>query len=275
MSRIVVWDYGYSGAADIATAVAIVTSLYQRRRILLINEEDAGHGVEQGFPVYEGAAVRDDSRITETGTEALLRLLITRRLSRYNFADYTRPLINSRLDLMTGAKGGLDKQADSVLLQQLYAVAEEVYELVFLHRRGKSLPIEESEEAILLPVLQQNRTELDQYFAYYRSCSEVSRDKVKGIILRHYDRLAKWNIANIRRYYGYEIPIYGIGYDTGFADAWNEHDLLRYFRRIQLPGRLRAKRGTLLEALQGIGGALSAISDHNLHPSSLSDDKGA
>ncbi|GAA0379051.1 hypothetical protein [Paenibacillus motobuensis] len=274
MSRIVVWDYGYNGAPDIAAAIAIVTSLYQRRRILLINEDDAGQGVEQGFPVYDEIAVRDGSKITETGTEALLRLLINRRLSRYNFADYTRPLINSRLDLIPGARGGLGNQVD-VALQQLYAVAEDVYELVFLHRRGLTMPVAETEEALLLPVLQQNRTELDPFFAYYCSCSEVAKNKVKGIILRHYDRQAKWNIANIRRYYGCEIPLYGIAYDTGFADAWNEHDLLRYFRRIQLPGRMGAKRGTLLEVLQQMGGAMSAMSDRYIPSSSLSDDKGA
>lgn len=274
MSRIVVWDYGYNGAADIAAAIAIVTSLYQRRRILVINEDDIGQGVEQGFPVYDEIAVRDGAKITETGTEALLRLLMNRRLSRYNFADYTRPLINSRLDLIPGARGGLGKQVD-VALQQLYAIAEDVYELVLLHRRGITLPVAETEAALLLPVLQQNRTELDQFFAYYRSCSELANNKVKGIILRHYDRQAKWNIANIKRYYGCEIPLYGISYDTGFADAWNEHDLLRYFRRIQLPGRMRTKRGTLLEALQQIGGAMAAVSDRYIPPSSLSDDKGA
>ncbi|WMT42916.1 hypothetical protein RE628_11880 [Paenibacillus sp. D2_2] len=275
MSRIVIWDYGYSGAEDIAAAIAIVTSLYQRRRVLLINEEDVGHGVEQGFPVYDAAVNRDSSKITETGTEALLRLLITQRISRYNFVDYTRPLINSRLDLIPGASGGLNRQADAALLQQLYAVAEDVYEFVFLHRSGMSLPVEEAEEVLLLPVLQQNRIGLDPFFAYYRSCSEVSRNKVKGIILRNYDRQAKWNIANIKRYYNCEIPIYGICYDTGFADSWNEHDLLRYFRRIHLPGRMGAKRGTMLEALQELGGALSAVSDNYLPPSSLSDDKGA
>lgn len=274
MSRIVVWDYSYNGAADIAAAIAIAASLYQRRRILIINEDEPGQGIERGFPVYDETAVRDGSEITETGTEALLRLLMNRRLSRYNLADYTRPLINSRLDLIPGTRGGLGKQTAAVL-QQLYEAAEEVYELVFLHRSSITLPVAETEAALLLPVLQQNRTELDPFFAYYRSCSEAAKNKVKGIILRHYDRQAKWNIANIKRYYGCEIPLYGIAYDTGFADAWNEHDLLRYFRRIQLLGRMRARRGTLLEAFQQIGGAMAAASDTYMPLISLSDDKGA
>lgn len=276
MSRIVFWDFGHGGAEGIAAAVAIAVALYHRQHILLVNEAEAGYGVEQGFPVQDHiAAAGDGKMVAETGTEALLRLLHNRRLSRHNFADYTRPLINGRLDLVAGARGGIDKQVDEILLQQLYAIAEDSYELVLLHRSGRFIPNEELEPELLFPVLHQNRTELDHFFELYRSSLQNSANRVSGIVLRNYDRQAKWNIANIRRYYDCDLPIYGICYETGFADAWNERDLLRYFRRIQLPGRTGTKRGTLLEALQELAEGVIELCGKYTVSRSPSNDKGA
>ncbi|MEF2967267.1 hypothetical protein V3851_15625 [Paenibacillus sp. M1] len=243
MSKIVCWDYGHGSSAELAASAAICTALMFAGRVLLVNEESAGKGVEAGVGSrsgsrYAGGSTDSASPVAESGMDALLRLAANQRLSKGNFQDYTYPAIAGKLDLVPGfsPEGRQEREIAerNGSLSLLYSVAEEAYDSVFTRsdaselREPERAPYREGKE-MHFPVLRQNRLELERFFEEYR---ERNREITfaDGILLHHYDPASHWTAGNIKRRFGCKLPIYGIPYSTEFMDAWNNGNILKHIR---------------------------------------------
>lgn len=259
MSRVMFWDPGHGYAANVAAACAVTVGLHYPLRVLLFNDGRHGSGVEEGLragsrhtpesgPGNTGAM---DTRLSEYGADALLRLSASGLLTKANYSDYTLPVIRGRLDLATGVRAG-DLRGTSGFdegegLLELAMAAEQSYDLVLRHApRIRELPEASagSEEEIVVAVMQQRRSQLDDFFAALANQPLAGRRKL-CVVLAPYDPGCTLNLANLKRRYRSDLPVHGIPYDTEFADAWNDRDVLSFFRRY----RLLPKRGGSREAM--------------------------
>lgn len=221
MSRILFWDYGDGGAADIAAAIAIYHGLKRPGRVLLLNEHKAGEGLESGLKLHvDGLQGSSGLQVREHGIDSLLRLQANQRLSAGNFRDYTYSLAAEQLDVVSGFSHGKRPAAG------LYRVAEQIYELIITYSsEAQSLPHSE----IRVAVLTQNRMLLERFFAEKDRADRADiRSSCEVLVLRDFDRSSRWTVNNIRRRYKARVPIIALDYCTAFRDAVNHRDLLRF-----------------------------------------------
>lgn len=250
MSRIVFWDSGHGASSQIAASVAITLSLHFNKRLLLANTGRFDTGFEEGIPLVSDGS----SLLQEYGMDALLRLAACQRLSKGNISDYTLSLLRGRLDLASGSKLGPDALLGSVAsksnVEEILMVAGQYYDLVLLHTMGEEgLPqfAYNYEQDVLVAVLCQSRVQLDAFFADQIKSPEFAGKKVV-LAISQYDRTSRWTLQNIKRRYNCKIPMYGIPYHTGFADAWNNRDILSFFRRNRLTNRRGPEKHELISS---------------------------
>lgn len=79
-----------------------------------------------------------------------------------------------------------------------------------------------------MAVLQQRRSQLDDFFAALANQPLAGRRKL-CVVLAPYDPGCALNLANLKRRYHSDLPVHGIPYDTEFADAWSDRDVLSFF----------------------------------------------
>ncbi|GIO43655.1 hypothetical protein [Paenibacillus apis] len=221
MSRILFWDYGDGGAADIAAAIAVYHGLKRPGKVLLLNEHKVGEGLESGLKLHvDGLQDSSGFQVREHGIESLLRLQANQRLSAVNFRDYTYSLIAEQLDVVSGFVHGKIPAAG------LYRLAEQIYELTITYSSEvQTLPHSEPRVA----VLSQNRMLLERFFEEKdRADRSDIRSSCEVLVLRDFDRNSRWTVNNIRRRYKARVPVIALDYCTAFRDAVNHRDLLRF-----------------------------------------------
>ncbi|WP_435925496.1 hypothetical protein [Paenibacillus sp. DYY-L-2] len=274
MSKVVFWDYGHGGAAEMAASCAICMALTDPGRVLLFNEEPSGTGVETGFFRRETSRLPAPSPAVETGREALLRLAANHRLTKANFIDYTHPILKGRMDLVRGGlpDGGPGSAVDGNKLDSIYRVADQVYDWIFTRSLSNPISDQGSNRAgesreIRIAVLRQNRAELERFFEGKAVSTGGEPSLVDMIVFDHYDPSSHWSAGNIRRRFNCSVPIYTVPYSTAFRDAWNDAELLRNMRLHRLKALGKPERqGTLpgiykvCEGLRGLAGGKTSRS---------------
>lgn len=238
MSRVVFWDYGHGGSAELTAAAAVYMATAYPQRVLLVNEALSGTGVEGGMVRYRDTNGADNLKLSEYGMDALLRLTANQRLMKVNIADYTTSVIRGKLDLVAGRSlaNMADLQAMEQQVERMYSVAEEVYDLVFTRPEINGLSRINAAESVSekkmigIVTMHQNRQELERFFEEYAAQDTGASYKTDAIVLRHYDSRSHWTVSNIRRRFNCDLPMYGIPYSTRFNDAWNNTQLVRYIR---------------------------------------------
>lgn len=239
MSKVVFWDLGYGGSAEVAAAFGVQAGLYDKYHLLLMNYGFSGTGIEEGFPTRNRVLDRDFGLpVQDYGMEALLRLAESGRLYQANMMDYTYPLLQGRLDLADGMQTISDLRDPSYFdhVEAILNMAERYYDIIVTQISGSDSILMESlrEDDILIAVLRQNRVELDRFFKVVDGSDTVRENKPMAIVIPQYDAASKWSLQNIKRRYNCEVPMIGIPYHTEFSDAWNGQDIIAFFRRYRL-----------------------------------------
>lgn len=242
MSLIHFWDYGDGVAADVAAAFAVHHGLKRPGRLLLLNEQRAGEGMESGLKLYIDGQQKDaPCRVREHGIEALLRLQANHRLSVNNFRNYTYSLISGRLDVVSGFANDSGFHMDgwseaaaapgkSSVTAALYPLSMQLYEHTVVHSsRIQRARDTRTASELRIAVLTQNRVQLEKYFEEQGvdGASDLSSFN-EILVLRDFDSSSRWTVNNIRRRYKAQVPILPLPYCTGFRDAANHRELLRF-----------------------------------------------
>lgn len=267
MSRWVFWDGGLGGASEAAVATAITLGLRLPQRRILVNEGPAGLGLEEGI----GQTVRfhdemyREAVIPEHGLDALLRLQASGRLSPSNLADYTVPLLRDRLDLVCGTRAGGSawKEAEKRRIADVLDIAEQSYDgVVLLAAQGQRLSEllrNQREDDVLVAVQPHRLGILDERIE--ESAPFLSDFKTNLIFaLSPFDpRSRRWGISNLKRRYPVSLSLVGIPHHTEFSDAWNDRDMVSYFRKISLWPKRDGERELLLKGYRELGDKLMEL----------------
>lgn len=274
MSKVVFWDLGYGGSAEVAAAFGVQAGLCDKYHLLLMNCGYSGTGLEEGFPARDLEHDRDLSLpIQDYGMEALMRLAESGRLFQANMTDYTYPLLQGRLDLADGIKTINDLRHPSFAhLEAIMDIAERYYDIVVMQTSGSCslFTDRQREEDTLIAVLRQNRVELDTFFEIVGS-NAVRGNTPLAVVIHQYDAASKWSLPNIKRRYNCKIPMIGIPYHTEFSDAWNGQDIISFFRRYRLLKGRGYEREQFLFSFKEL--ARLALADQGRSKTSAVDDK--
>lgn len=265
--KIVFSDNGNGVSDELAAAAGLTIALKYESKVLLVNEQCAESGIDYGFNTPKMALVEKtlgqaEYHLPEYGVDALLRLSSNQRLTKHNITDYTYPIIPGRLDLASGRnlanQGGIAAGIHKTPLELMYNVAESAYDIVIKNQSvcskcsrlimcpcSQSL-IEnetEAENGINILILEQKRSDFEQVYKKYQNNHRMD---YQAIVISNYDDQSKWNMHNIKRKYDLKVPVIGVPGDTGFKDAWNDKDIVRFFRRKLLLPKQGPKRDSLV-----------------------------
>lgn len=239
MSKVVFWDLGYGGSAEVAAAFGVQAGLHEKYHFLLMNCGYSGTGLEEGFPPRDNELGKElRMPVQDHGMEALLRLAESGKLLQANMTDYTYPLLQGRLDLAEGMQSISNSRhpLHSVELEAILNMAERLYDIIIMQLSGAGSLYSDRlrEEDTLIAVLRQNRLELDTFFEMAGRSETIRGIAPLAIVIHQYDAASKWSLQNIKRRYNCEVPMIGIPYHTEFSDAWNGQDIISFFRRYRL-----------------------------------------
>lgn len=286
--RVRFYDNGKGTSAEVSAAFGVVSAIMLQRRILLVNENSAGEGIEEGINVRSSAVIELDvmSSMADFGMDAVLRLASTQQLHLDNLTDYTFPVIQGQLDLVSGRT---DSEIDTLsvdlyksALLEVYKLADRRYDMVVISNNSfcsrcdtVSTLVDHKNQELQVRVVNQNRVELDRVLGYEAVGNLNESINRFPIVIYHYDPHSKWNISNIKRRYNCKNPIFGIPYSTGFIDAWNNRDIVRYLRRKSLLSHRRLQRDSLLSGLLQFSEGLVGMMNEPISESMTSNYKGA
>lgn len=234
MSKVIIWDGGGGGAAQVAGSSAIMLSHLYQRKILLSHTDVSDMQFEQGF--VQRMRGTPQTSLHEQGMTALHRLWLSGRLTPVNFENYTVSFLQGKLDLVCGEYYSAKHQAvwSWNEIKPIMECASGVYDNVMIQLSSSvsELSAVMKDGGHLIVVLRQDRSLLDRFFGEI-ALTCIPQNATYSIVIYDYDHKSKWNLGNIRRKYKTKAPLIGVPHYTPFMDAWNEGDIVGFFRKHQ------------------------------------------
>lgn len=207
-----------------AVAVANMLSLKERHKILITQTHYSDLSLESSFFNQEKNTRVDTS---DTGIDALDRLLRSGKLRPENIPNYAIPKIKGKLEVLYGTfKNDLDSY--SRILETIPSIidqAKQFYDIVLidLNKGSNSEEINKilQQSDLIVLGMNQNMTILKKVFKDMQTIKILQEKKVIPVLGR-YDKFSSYNERNIARKFNYKKRIYTIPYNTQFFDSCNK-----------------------------------------------------
>jgi MinD-like ATPase involved in chromosome partitioning or flagellar assembly len=239
MPMVSFWGTGLGDRGTTATTItaASMISIEQQIKTLVTQTHSCHSTLESGF-IHPFRGVETASPFSDTGLDALERLVRSNRLTPQVIKDYTVPLLKERLDLLPGTikqDDGRSRQK-SEELEEIFLQAQSYYDLLAIDVQGGShhpltnLILHQSD--LIVVCLDQNSHLLTQFFAKQLWHPALDQ-KPFIIVLGKYDPQLKLSIKNIVRRFQCTVPVYALPYCSAFRNACNEHQVLEYLIRVR------------------------------------------
>lgn len=236
MAKIVFWspDTRMSGNTHTAIAVSTIMGINHRAKCILINGYLNEKKIESAYtPYYE---LKESGALTNSslGIGAIVRLVISNKLTNETIRNYAKPVLKDRLDILYGMNSKDNDQYEQMINNMSYILrkADEIYDVVFIDMpKGddkKYLNDTLADSDVVICVVNQDVLKLDEYFEKIEK-NENLKDKQKIFVIGNYEESSKYNIANIRSRYKIKEPIFGVPTNYIFSDACNDGNVIDFF----------------------------------------------
>lgn len=231
---------GQAGTTSNLIAAAALLGLEYSSRLLLLGHLQSEYAaIERGFYPRRSWMSKADAP-TDAGIDALLRLLKNRKLEPNRLRDYTLPLLADRLDILPGSNkpDASFVSAAQDWLSPLLELARRAYDLVLLDGgSGKLSALTQAllrQADLLVVCLPQNGLKLEQVFPLMEA--QLQSDRKPLLVFGQYDPRSALTVKNIKRQFHWREPAYPIVHNTGWLDATQQGEAVRFlFRNRQVP----------------------------------------
>lgn len=212
-------------------ASALMLAIKENHKILVTQTHYSDLSLESSFFNQEKNARVDTS---DTGIDALDRLLRSGKLRPEAIPNYAVPVIKGRLELLYGTFKN-DEDSYSRILETMPSIidqAKQFYDIVLVDlNKGKN--VEEvnkilQQSDLIVFGMNQNMDILKEMFKDLQSVRILQEKKVIPVLGR-YDRYSDYKERNIARKFGYKKRIYTIPYNTQFFDSCNRGAATDFF----------------------------------------------
>ncbi|MBQ9267766.1 MAG: hypothetical protein IJ217_05800 [Clostridia bacterium] len=215
-------------------AAACAMALKNNYKILLTQTHYQNMDLETSFFNMDKMSSKGSLDIADTGVDALDRLLRSNKLSPENIANYAKPIMKGKLELLYGSFKNDTDSYDRVLetIPMMVEQASRFYDLVLvdLSRGYNTAEINQilQQSDLIVLTMSQKMQSLKKIFKDVDTL-KILQEKTVVAAIGKYDRFSKYTNKNIARNFNYKKPIYTIPYNTQFFDACNEGTALNFF----------------------------------------------
>ncbi|ALS25013.1 MULTISPECIES: ParA family protein [Paenibacillus] len=231
---------GQAGTTSNLIASAALLGLEYSSRLLLLGHLQSEYAaIERGF--YPRRTWMNKADVSsDVGIDALLRLLQNRKLEPKLLRDYTLPLLAERLDILPGSNKPDVSFVSSAQdwLVPLLELTKRAYDLVLLDGGSGNLSVWTQallcQADLLVACLPQNMLKLEQAFSLVEAQLQSNRKHL--LVFGQYDPRSALTVQNIKRQFHRREPAYPIVHNTGWLDATQQGEAVRFlFRNRQVP----------------------------------------
>ncbi len=238
MAKIVFWNQSknVSGNTHVALAVTTLLSVKYKAKSILLQSNFQSPKMEASFTPYEELKQSGVFDNTDIGLGALMKIIVSNKLTPTVIKNYTKPLLKDRLDIMYGVLSKEKEQYKAMLsnLQFIIRKADEIYDLVLVDlTKGteKQEIINVVKDAdVVIHTINQDIINLDDFFNDIEKNPYLA-GKEKIFVIGNYDEKSKYNAYNIRKKYRIKDPIYILPQNFGFVDSCNDGRVIDFFWR--------------------------------------------
>lgn len=233
------WSTGDNGQTSttstiVAVASAIATMTKNNYRILVTQTEYGKKDLESSFCNLNKTSSKSSADLADTGVDALDRLLRSNKLTPENIANYAKPILKNKLELLFGSFKN-DRDSYERVLETMPLIVDycsQFYDLVLIDlskgfNNSEINQILQKSDLIVLTMSQKVNV-LKKIFKDMETVKILQEKPILPVIGK-YDRFSKYSAKNIARSFNYKKPIYTIPYNTQFFDSCNEGRALDFF----------------------------------------------
>lgn len=217
-----------------ATAVASMLSIKYPYKTLITQTHYGDMSLESSFFNMDKLGSKGNLDISDTGVDALDRLLRSNKLTPENISNYAKSILKGRLELLYGSFKN-DKDSYARILETFPLIidyASQFYDIVLvdLNKGYDSSEVNQilQKSDLIVLSMSQNRQMLKKIFKSMDTL-KILQEKTIIPVLGRYDRFSIYGTKNISRSFNFRKPIYTIPYNTQFFDACNEGKALEFF----------------------------------------------
>lgn len=238
MAKVIFWSptNEMSGNTHTAVAVSTIMGISHKASCLMVNGHYDTYKIESSYTPYDELKASGAMENSNIGLGALVRLVISNKLTSDAIKNYAKPVLKERLDILYGLNSKDSEQYDQMVnnLQYIIRKANEAYDIVFVDlpkgQKEKYIKDTLTDSDVVVCVVNQDILKLDKFF------DTISKDeilKTKNIIyvIGDYEEGSKYNINNIRSRYRLKDLIYAIPHNYLFIDACNDGNVIDFFYR--------------------------------------------
>lgn len=218
----------------VAAACSMASNPKNNYKILLTQTHYQNMDLEASFFNMNKLNSSGSLDIADTGIDALDRLLRSNKLSPENIANYAKPAMTGKLEILYGSFKNDRDSYDRVLetMPMMIEQASRFYDLVLvdLTRGYNSSEINQilQQSDLIVLTMNQKMHDLNKIFKDLDTL-KILQEKTVISVIGKYDRFSKYTNKNIARNFNYKKPIYTIPYNTQFFDACNEGKAVSFF----------------------------------------------
>ena len=236
MPKIVFWNENQdmNNSTDVAIAVSNLISIKYKTRSILMQTNFENRKIESAFTPYDELKASGTFENRDIGIGALLKTIISNKLTSTVIKNYAKPVLKDRLDVMYGVISN-EKEQYSLMLKNLEYImrkADEIYDLVFVDlakgTENKDIDAVLKDSDIIVYVIDQDGIKLEDYLLKLES-NKYLKDKQKLIVIGNYDEKSKYNVTNIRKKYRIKEPIFTLPYNFVYKDSLNDGFVIDFF----------------------------------------------
>ncbi len=222
---------GQSSATASAVAVSLMIPIKTKYKTIITQTHYNDMSLESSFFNSDKKGRLDTS---DTGVDALDRLLRSNKLTPENIANYAVPVIKGRLELLYGTFKN-DKDSYSRILETMPVIidyANQFYDIVLvdLNKGYESAEVNEilKRSDLIVFTMNQSLSVLKNVFKNIDTLKILQEKPIIPVIGR-YDRFSVYNERNIARKFNYKKKIYTMPYNTQFFDSCNDGSAANFF----------------------------------------------
>lgn len=220
-----------STATATAVAMMIATKMRNKYKTLVTQTNYSDMSLENSFFNPDKRNKLDTS---DTGIDALDRLLRSNKLTPENIPNYATPILKGSLELLYGTFKN-DTDSYSRILETMPIIidyANQFYDIVLVdlnkgYETSEINSILQKSDLIVFN-MSQNKNILKKLFKDMNTL-KILQEKPVIPVLGRYDRYSTYNEKNIARSFNYKKRIYTIPYNTQFFDSCNQGNAARFF----------------------------------------------
>lgn len=224
--------HGQAGQTTNAVALATYMGIMYNVKTLIMHSQHEMSNMESAY--FEKVEDLQSILFDETGIDAIERLAMTRQLTPDNFSDYTKNLIENRLDILVGTTkqslASFEGMADSI--QYILTCARQKYDLTICDlSAGHGFDITnkalETSDVVVIN-LNQNMEMLRFYFEN-REWHPGLKDKKIVLLLGNYELESVFSKNYISKVFGVTDKVYAIPRNVHLMDYYNKHEIIKFF----------------------------------------------